>query len=236
MGLLTTGSPHQGSELGRIYTWLTANPRHEFDGSGAEITTPTFLTNPDGPHIEIDQPLNWQDWSVTDWLRSSKAVLDTFKDKPPLDVRRPAIGELADNSPDIAALDGTSAVASLPGTNVSYGEIVYDEVPLGNLAPGYSVFDGIAPSLVVYPLTDGARAFILGNDSSGSANTATTWRGDGLVPAPNQLFTTLQGFVGIRIKPLVNANVPQVVLHTDEPAQVPDLLTQLRIIAPGWFP
>jgi hypothetical protein len=78
--------------------------------------------------------------------------------------------------------------------------------------------------------------YILGTDSSGNANTVMTWRGDGLVPAPNQLFTTIQGFGGIRIRPLVVATVPPLVVHTDEPSQILDLIAQLKIIAPGWFP
>jgi PGAP1-like protein len=243
IGLLTTGSPQEGSPLGTIYQWLTANPRHVFDSNGNELTVPVIVPGSDVP---VTEPVNWQDWSVVDWLRSADAVLGTFGSKPPLDVRRPVIGELANSSTDISGLNATSVVSNLPINSITYGEIVYDEVPLGILQlqgpgilagvtdPQYSVFEGILSPLIVSPLTDPARTFILGTNASGTANTVTTWRGDGLVPASYQLFTTLPGFSGTRVNPL--ANVGGIVVHTDEPKQTTDLLTQLKKVVPTWLP
>jgi hypothetical protein len=86
---------------------------------------------------------------------------------------------------------------------------------------------------LVYPLTAATKAYILAPGPSGTANTAHSLRGDGLVPVSYQQFTTLQGFSGTSIKPL--AKVDGTVLHTDEPSQVDDLLSQLLVIEPNWF-
>jgi hypothetical protein len=210
VGLLTTGSPHQGSPLGRIYQWLADHPN-----------------NPRG-----SAPLYNQDWGVVDWLRVNAR----------LDVRRPVIGDLAVNPTDhsySSALDTLNArpsVANLP-SGMRYGEIMYDQVSLGILKYGipvigsYSVFDGI-PGLVD-PLTDQAKAFILGTDStSGAANTPIVFQGDGLVPAGNQWFRTLPGFQGSVIPPFVGAHGS--VVHIDEPGRTTDLINELHLVVDWW--
>ena len=233
IALLTTDTPHQGSPLGNIYSWLSANPRHIYNSSGTEQTVPWI---PPGSQTAIQMPANWQDWSVVDWLRSPTTIFG-YLPKPPLDVRRPVIAELMPNSPDLSALNASTAIANLPTQNIVYGEIVYDEVSLGILAQQptqYSVFNGILPPLIVEPLSNGAEAYVLGINGSGSANTVGTFHGDGMVPDTSAIFTTLPGFSGTRIAPLVQVN--GTVVHVDEPSQIGNLLHQLHILSPNWFP
>ena len=215
IGLLTTGSPHQGSRMGRIYEWLYQHPRL-----------------PDGADLN-----NSRDWSTVDWLISDQVLVWT---KPGLDVRRPVINDLADNSTAIAGLN--AAVTNLPAlqpdglTPILYGEIVYHEVLMGNLSlsPQYSVLgDPLSP----FPqLSNPAAGYVLataGSDDAANISAEYANRGDGLIPAPNQLFTTLPGFTGIRINPLVR--VDGTVVHTGEPNQISDLAGQIRLIT-GWGP
>jgi Putative Ig domain/PGAP1-like protein len=230
VGLLTTGSPQQGSSLGAVYTWLTANPRHVYDSStGMELMVSVPVSGEQG---SVEEPVNWKDWSVVDWLRSPDTIADAWVPKPPLDIRRPVIGELAPQSDDFTSLNAPSAVASLPASNIIYGEIVYDNVPLGKLTLQYSVFDGFPA--IVRPLTAEAKTFLLGTNASGEANTVATWKGDGLVPAAYQRFTTLHGFPGIGILPLTKSQGN--VVHIDEPKQTVDLLQQLKVLVPDWVP
>jgi hypothetical protein len=107
---------------------------------------------------------------------------------------------------------------------------------MGNLSltPQYSVLgDPLSP----FPqLSNPAVGYVLataGSDDAANISAEYANRGDGLIPAPNQLFTTLPGFTGTRINPLVR--VDGTVVHTGEPNQISDLAGQIRLIT-GWGP
>ena len=81
VGLLTTGAPHRGSQLGRIYKYLKAHPR----GTCCQAN-----------------------WEVVDFLRGTRSCrvgLIDIENPTPLDVRRPTIRDLADDSRTIDELD-----------------------------------------------------------------------------------------------------------------------------------
>jgi hypothetical protein len=208
VGLLTTSSPHKGSRLARVYKWLEDHPKN-------------------APGTNSD------DWEVVDFLR-----LPTYswnKDAT-IDVRRPVIKDVADISQAIRDLNNSSALANLP-SGVRYGEIIYDKVDLGTMTlitPRYSVFGGGFG--IGQQLSSGAEAFCLG-----VGNTPSTFPGDGLVPAGNQVFTTLDGFpapaqgaASNKIERLVVKD--REVVHTGAPSETENLLTQLKLLVPEWFP
>ncbi len=199
--------------MGSIYSWLGSHPRGYSDGN--------YTADDDA-----------QDWSVVDFLRSPDAVTIgnfSFIAKDTLDVRRPVIGDVASGSAAITALNGN--IGNLP-PDIRYGEIVYNKVDLGYLKKdhwwsAYSVFTG--GWLVGPAMSTPAQTNILG-----SGNTPSTFPGDGLIPYQNQYFTTISGFPGIAITPLVQTTDD--VLHAQATHQTTDLYHQLHQLEPNWFP
>lgn len=194
VGLVTTGSPHQGSPMGRIYTWLD---EHRRNAAGTDEN----------------------DWEVVDLLLG--------KD---FDVRRPTIGDLA------VLTTFNAGVSSLP-TGLRCAELVYQHENLGRLARlpeslggfgSYTVFDesGTNPG---DQLSSDAQTFILG-----AGHTSASFMGDGLIPGPNQRFTTLPGFGAVTVAPLRNTTAS--VLHIEEPLRFAELRSQLKATTPKWFP
>jgi len=165
-GLITTGTPHLGSQLGRVYSYLESQPR-----SSRTI----------------------QDWAVVDFL---KDIEKTCPPSPfnlvlneRLDVRRPTIDYVSSTGAQITKLNhGISNL--LKNVNVKYGQIRYTGVPLGTLVRAdisdtgyYSVFDGPC-----HQLSDGgvirklnAKKFILRK-----GKTPNDYLGDGVVPVQSQ--------------------------------------------------
>ena len=216
VGLLTTSSPHLGSRMGRVYEWLQTHQRGE-------------------PGTDAD------DWDVVDFLNQAIIFIPPTQftpgyttTKPTIDVRRPVIMDVADDSVAIYSLNARTSLQELP-TGIINGEIVHYKAPLGlmSLSPiKYSVLDSslVSPGgLLLEQLSSNAVSFILGPD-----NTPNSLRGDGLIPAENQRFTQLSGFSGIALLPhVVTADE---VVHTDAPHRTFDLLARLKVVAPGWFP
>jgi hypothetical protein len=211
IGLLTTSSPHLGSRMGRIWTWLNTHRRGTPESSN-------------------------DDWQVVDWLINPVATvygISIGQAKPPLDVRRPVILDVADDSLALRDLNLQSSVQNLP-SNIRYGEILYDAANLGRLSLIpiiYSVFEGSGVGGYAFPqMSNAARISLL----DGHAPNWGIYRGDGLIPAQNQEFTFLPGFSGTAIA--VRAVLDREVVHTQAPSQIDDLLHQLRLLAPNWFP
>jgi hypothetical protein len=208
IGLLTTSSPHRGSRMGRIYGWLNTHPRG-FPGAA-------------------------DDWEVVDFLISETAYITGIPvgPKDPLDVRRPIILDVADNSMAIANLNAVGSIQNLPA-KVRYGEIVYDLARYGLLALTpirYSVFDIPGENNLFDQLSPAATTFLC----DGLAPDAPQFRGDGLIPAAGQSFTQLTGFTGVAIPPLVVTD--REVVHTGAPQQSADILARLRVLNPDWWP
>jgi PGAP1-like protein len=202
LGLITTSSPHLGSRLGRIFDWLNTHPRG---------------------------PANEDDWEVVDFLR---APTYAGQPKETLDVRRPVIMDVADNSSAMAGLNAPTAVENMP-IGIFYGEIVYNRVDFGVLTlsgPRYSVFDGSGlGGVMLDQLSTAAANYILGAGISPAA-----LPGDGLVRGIDQVFTQLPGFAGRAIPRRIVTD--REVVHTGAPAQFADLYAQLHALQPNWFP
>ena len=204
--MLTTSSPNLGSRMGRIYGWLNTHPRGTPQAYSADWDAVDFLIQP----TVLGQP------------------------KPPLDVRRPVILDVADNSLAIANLNAQTAVQDLPAT-VRYGEIQYAAARFGQLSitpVRYSVLEstGIGNLPQFKQLSPEATDFLLAGGSAGDVQ----FIGDGLIPQANQRFTQLSGFSGIAVAPLVVTD--REVVHTGAPSQITDLLAQLKQLAPELFP
>ena len=225
VGFLTTSSLHKGSLMGRIYQWLADHPKHVYDSAGNEV-----MVNVSGVAALPDyKPVNWVDWRVVDFLKDPK-TFGILNKTSTLDVRRPVINDMSDRSQAIADINVENAVANLPAS-VRYGEIINSRVDLGvltlgNLA-GYSVFH----SLKLPTMTTAARTYILGNEK-----VPGNFPGDGLVPRDSQVFTDLPGFpAGQNTIPRLYVTTTDVV-HIDAPSRSDDILAQLRLIVPTWFP
>ncbi len=218
VGFLTTSSLHKGSPMGRIYEWL-AMDNHKRGAPGSS-----------------------DDWEAVDFLREPKAW-HLFK-KPPLDARRPVINDMSDRSDAVRNLNDPAQVANLP-SKVVYGEIIYSKVNLGILSlgdvKGYSAFDDTTYD-IGEQFSKAAEEYILG-----AGNTPASFPGDGLIPKDNQHFTGLPGIPAPGYPPapapatgqntILRRIVTDVdVVHTDAPKRVDDLKSQLRLIAPNWFP
>ena len=137
VGLLTTGTPHRGTRLGRIYKYLEAHPR----GTCCQA-----------------------DWKVVDFLRGKRSCrvgLIPVDNPTPLDVRRPTIRDLADDAPAINTLN--PGIKLLPAA-IQYGQIVYSGVDLGILKIDIPVFDeySVFGDGVCDQLSSEAERFILG--------------------------------------------------------------------------
>ncbi len=160
------------------------------------------------------------DWEVVDFLRNQP--------DESLDVRRPTIGDLADNSGSIASLNTQSAISQLPA-KTTYGEIINAGTEFGKLAvinwyPDYTVFGpGITPGME--QVSSAAEAYIL------DGTTIAALQGDGIVSAASQVFTgpVLGRIVTRRI-------VSSEVLHADATHRVVDIRAELATMRSSWFP
>ena len=195
VALLTTGTPHKGSPLGRIYGYL-ADPAHP-------KTT--------------DSSKYWKvDWDVVKFLRGellcTKPFFQGTYQAYNINVTRPTIGDLADNSTAIHDLNNT--VQNLP-TGIKYGGITYTGADLGLLQKNtidYHVFWRQIAN-VCYQLSHGtgqAEDTLLG-----SGKTGNDYPGDGIVPLTSQSFNDIPNFPpgnDYRSFPHTGG-----ILHTDEP-------------------
>jgi hypothetical protein len=193
-GLLTIGTPHQGSRLGRIYNYLGSHLRY---------------TCADGTPCQ-------QDWQVADFLNGALScdVLGLIWNKDRLDVRRPTIHYLADTTSPIKSLNAN--IANLPA-DIVYGEMAFKGFPLGLLkqqtaTPEYSIFDRPFIGDVCYQVSAAAQTALLG-----SGGDPYRFNGDGIVTLPAQSYIRLPGFPG-KLTPLHREYSNAV--HVDETKKV----------------
>lgn len=175
VGLLTIGTPHNGSPLGRIYSWLQKYPR-DYCTPPKPQPVPTYCTSgkPTGKE-NIDK-----DWKAADQIHSVTGL--TGK---PLDVRSPTINFLAIGSNEINTLN--RGVGNLAGS-IRYAEIVSNTIVLGNLHGLLNVWDMIS---------EPAKTHILNGQSRDS------YLGDGIVSLAHQRMSVLRsGFSVIQPAPL----------------------------------
>ncbi len=212
VALLTTGTPHQGSPLGRLYNYFDQHPRANAEGNPEE-----------------------DDWKLLDELNGSRAIFGfkTLSPEEGLDVRRPTIGDLADNSPAIAALN--QSVVHLP-PGISYGAMIYRSVPIGVIQRWIgiglvSVWESNAD-----PLTDGStqsRNFVLGVNQT---ERARIFLGDGIVPANSQRLVNIRGFPGrtYRSFNFIPATRFAWTIHVEETGQTAQLRDSLSSLTRWW--
>ena len=203
VGLLTTGAPHRGTRLGRIYKYLEAHPR----GTCCEA-----------------------DWEVVDFLRGKrKCRVGPIRIENPtrLDVRRPTIRDLADDSPAIDKLN--SSITRLPAA-IQYGQIVYRGVDLGTLKIDIPVFDeySVFGDGICDQLSSEAERFILGT------NAPSKYPGDGVVPVASQRYFNLPGFSGDPTK-LHRLRVDSGIIHTQETEQEAHISAVLAAMMGSWW-
>ena len=203
VGLLTTGAPHRGSQLGRIYKYLKAHPR----GTCCQA-----------------------DWEVVDFLRGTRSCeVDLFpiENPTPLDVRRPTIRDLADDSRTIDELN--RGIILLP-TAIQYGQIVYRGLDLGILKTDIPLFDkySIFGDGICDQVSSEAEGFMLGD------NTPSQYSGDGVLPAANQRYFNLPGFSGDPTK-LHRLRVDSGITHTQETEQEADISSVLAAMMGSWW-
>ena len=206
VGLVTTGTPHQGSPLGRVYDYLKI---YCLDRQGRRITS----SNQAG--TEKDQ---WQacedDWEAVDFLAESE-VVRVFAENT--DLRRPAVGFLNPDSPDIKNLREPNSLARLP-RDVSVVQLVYSGRDLGQLSPAYSVWDHLGPQAGPQ-FSDRSRNFVLCQNVGACDKNEDypEFDGDGVVPSSSQV---IPGFSGEIIKKTG-------LFHTDEPEAAEDIAEAL---------
>jgi pimeloyl-ACP methyl ester carboxylesterase len=201
IGLLTAGAPHLGTPLGRIHAHLKINPRNICRHKACE-----------------------DDWEVVDFLRDN-SLTDTSESN--LDVRKPVIGDLADNSSAIAKLN--SAIGSLP-IGIAYGQLVYAGTDLGVLAEApvwdCSIF---RDDLVCPDVSRPAENFLLGG-----AGNPDDFPGDGIVPFSNQRYFQIKGFPQAARKKISSAGKSGT-LHTEESSRESDISATLSLMLGAWW-
>ena len=203
VGLLTTGAPHRGSQLGRIYKYLKAHPR----GTCCQA-----------------------DWEVVDFLRGTRSCevdLISIENPTPLDVRRPTIRDLADDSRTIDELN--RGIILLPAA-IQYGQIVYRGLDLGILETDIPLFDeySIFGDGICDQVSSEAERFMLGD------NMPSQYSGDGVLPAANQRYFNLPGFPGDPTK-LHHLRVDNGITHAQETAQEAHISAVLAAMMGSWW-
>jgi PGAP1-like protein len=211
VAVLTTGTPHHGSRLGRVYNYLDTCNNCDEDWQVAE-----FLSGD-------REPVNW------------RCRVDEDKR---LDVCRPTIEDLrdpedlADNSTAIENLN--ESINNLP-TDIAYGSITYQgvdlgilvtqEVPFGN--DDYSIFQrgGID---WCDQLSDQAEISILGTDQD-----ASLFSGDGIVPENSQRYSNIEGFPSM-VLPISDEFINMNVKHIEEPGRDDDIFNSLNVLVDWW--
>ena len=207
VGLVTTGTPHKGTRMGRIYRYIQ---NVLLDANGKRVTGVSWIND---------------DWQAIDFLRGTRSCNGTglFKDFR-LDALRPVIGYLSDASRMIKALNDNQGNLPL----IKYGEIVYSGEYLGKLQadPLYNLFDESGADFCDQVSTH-AEAFIKGGTSD-APTPSTDYPGDGIVTAGSQGATVLP-------KGIKHVYRNWGVLHTEEPEQTAHIANMACLRGFSWL-
>jgi subtilisin-like proprotein convertase family protein len=199
IGLVTLGTPHAGSRMGRIYEYLRSHYRDS-------------LTIFDPARV---------DWAAADDIRLLTWILPGHS----LDVRRPTIKFLADNSSQITSLNG--GISQLP-SGLAFGLVEFQGVRLGILHSLYDAFDYYPPpSGVARQFTLQARNYILEGEA------IETFVGDGIVPLNSQRLHTLSGYPYGAL-PTNRRQTASGIVHIGETEQTARVESVLHNIANWW--
>ncbi len=208
VGLLTTGTPHHGSPLGRAYQYMKDNCLT----AGGSRKGDYFLG------IALDDCAD--DWQAVDTIRTGTCnYIITSESR--LDMRRPTVADLSDKSAAIADLNANAH--RLPD-RVIYGALKYTGVELGHLTQMYRLFDLDGPD-PCDQVSRSAQRYILA--PSGSVRGEN--EGDGVVPLVSQGFPA-----GIETRAISASPYREMTFHTDEPTKQAHIAPALREILPDW--
>jgi hypothetical protein len=210
LGLLTTGTPHAGSELGRVYRY---------------IETRLLRQTPTGT---VRRQADGRDWNTVDWLNGS-AYADTSLGfdsrcgkRYNVDVRRPTINYLTVGSEPLRRLNAD--LAKLPAWP-AYGQMAYHGADMGLLAHKpieYAIFQDIpGPSMACPTTSTTAENRIL------SGNAPADYSGDGIVSADSQAALP---FASTWTR---QSDVP--ILHIEETKQTADIAAALCTLGFDWL-
>jgi pimeloyl-ACP methyl ester carboxylesterase len=210
-GLATTGTPHQGSPLGRFYQYMHDN------------CIPKSIYRQDGSKCE-------DNWEMIEMLQGIRTFFGyNYSDKYQMDLQAPSINFL---SPESLSIQGLNE--SLQGLNdLIIGQLTYEGTKFGVLSKdaglsGYDLYaygtlfsgDHPHPDTLTYVQNGQTRASL---------------QGDGIVPADSQKLSLLLDKEGIVItakRSQKSANI----LHIEETKQVTDINWLFERLYPslGW--
>lgn len=196
-GLITTGTPHMGSPLGRIYKRLKDS-----------CSTNAGATRNTAPAGCLD------DWQAVDCLRqvNTTAVCRQFPAK--MDNRTPTIDLLSPESADVVALNQTKQI--LIGHNIFFKRLAYQGESLGHLATGYSAWNIPWVPQGGEQFSDQSKQWVLCQSyTCTKSENSSEFLGDGIVPYASQAVTDIAG----SLTTISGGSV----YHTDEPKRVSDL-------------
>jgi uncharacterized repeat protein (TIGR01451 family) len=209
VGLVTIGTPHLGTRLGRIYQYLKNHPCKPRSNCS---------TNPDLT----------EDWHIVDSLRNLPLALQQYR----LDLRKPTIGDLDDRSlPEtgrvtVASLNAKDSIGQLP-REIKYGELLYTGVDLGWLYRSSFkcyIFGDAFPLDLCPDVSSVLQGYLLLPQGIPSA-----FPGDGIVPLASQRYLAIPEFPADATKRYPRYGKANT-LHTEEPKQEMDIngiLTQM---------
>ncbi len=213
VGLVTTGTPHRGSPLGRIYTYLKT---YCLDANGKRINSGNRAGQPKAV------------WSACedDW----EAVVDLEFNVPgaKLYLGKPTIDFLAPGSGQIKALNATDSLANLPG-GLSVVQLRYAGQYLGHLGDGYSAWERPGGQLFnQFSLRSRDYALCGKVTIPGSCaydEDSPTFNGDGLVPRDWQGIPGLMGVPGLAARETITKTRPNYegIYHIEETKQVANI-------------
>lgn len=170
VGLVTTGTPHRGSPLGRIYPYLKT---YCLDGNGKRINS----GNPAGKPQAVWSACE-DDWEAVDFLRGRST---------PLDLRVPTISFLDSGSSQIRAINAATSLANLP-LGLRMVQLRYKGQYLGHITRGYAAWDHLGPQ-GGEQFSMRSRGYVLCPATPFNCNLtekAPQFDGDGIVPSSSQ--------------------------------------------------
>lgn len=198
-GFATTGSPHQGSPLGRFYKYMEDN------------CTPKSIYRQDGDHCE-------DNWEVIEMLNGTRTYFGfDIGLEYQMELQAPSVDFLSPESEAITKLNNNISQLS----TLVIGQLTYSGTTFGilskdaGLAKYYDLYKYGTLFAGDHPHPDTLRYIENGE-------TRESFIGDGIVPVKSQRLSYLLENEGINITVAGNQDAPNI-LHTEETKRVSDI-------------
>jgi pimeloyl-ACP methyl ester carboxylesterase len=207
-GFATTGTPHQGSPLGRFYQYMHDN------------CIPESVYRQDGSKCE-------DNWEVIEMLNGTRSFFGyNYSKEYKMDLQAPSVYFLSPESLSIQNLNN-----NLSGLNqLIIGQLAYEGTAFGILSkgPSYDLYDYGAWLAGDHPHPD-TLSYIE------NGQTRASFIGDGIVPAYSQKLSLLMEKQGLSVTKTGIINTSNI-LHTEETSQVSDInwLFEGLYLSLGW--